>query len=535
MIRTVIVTCALVSGYAADVSAQAIWRRNAVCYEVFVRSFYDSDGDGVGDLRGLTEKLDYINDGDRNTQRDLGANCIWLMPVAQSPSYHGYDVTNYYEVNREYGTNEDFKRFVNEAHKRGIHILVDMVVNHSSSEHPFFRSALLDPGSPYRDWYSWSPTERRMPGWEGTTWHKVPTRNEWYYGLFWGGMPDLNLANPQVTAELERVARFWLQDMRVDGFRMDAIQHAFETPQGEWRHVPAVYSWLREYQASLRRIKPDVFTIGEVWDSMGAVLKYYPDQLDTYFAFEVADAVFDAVRSGNGQRLTNAVQRAQREIPDHRWGMFLRNHDQTRTLTELKGDVAQNKLAVSLLLTLPGLPFVYYGEELGMTGEKSAGDIRLRTPMHWSRTRAAGFTTGIPWEVLAPDSFTANVEALAGDPASLLNVHRKLIHLRTSHPALGYGEFLPMNSSNGTLSYMRRADNSVVVVVANLTNAPIKRPRVTSGAAALPPGRYLASVLMGPAREAPIRVAPNGRADLTWFVPDLQPLETHLIELRRIN
>ena len=535
MIRTTTVLCALLAFCAADLSAQAIWRRNAVCYEVFVRSFYDSDGDGVGDLRGLTEKLDYINDGDAKSQRDLGATCIWLMPVAQSPSYHGYDVSNYYQVNRDYGTNEDFKRFVTEAHRRGIHILVDMVVNHSSSEHPFFRSALLDANSPYRNWYTWSPTERRMPGWEAPTWHKVPMRNEWYYGLFWGGMPDLNLANPEVNAELQRVARFWLQDMGVDGFRMDAVGHFFETPEGQWKHAPGVYPWLREYQAGLRRIKPDVLTIGEVWDSMGAVLKYYPDQLDTYFAFEIADAVFDAVRTGNGKRLIDAVQRAQREIPDHRWGMFLRNHDQTRTLTELKGDVARNKLAVALMLTLPGLPFVYYGEEIGMTGEKQAGDIRLRTPMHWSLTRAAGFTQGTPWEVLAPDSFTANVEALSAEENSLLNLHRRLIHLRGAHPALGYGEFRPMNTSDGVLGYMRRDESSAVVVVANLTDASIDRPRVSSGAAALPPGRYIASVIMGPQRQVPIRVTPNGRVDLTWFVPRLQPFETQLIEIRRVN
>ena len=151
------------------------WRRNAVCYEVFVRSFYDSDGDGIGDLRGLIEKLDYINDGNPDARRDLGATCIWLMPVSTSPSYHGYDVTNYYEVNRDYGTKDDFKKLVSEAHRRGIRILYDMVLNHSSSQHPFFRSALHVPDSPYRDWYIWSPTERKMPGWEAPTWHRAGT------------------------------------------------------------------------------------------------------------------------------------------------------------------------------------------------------------------------------------------------------------------------------------------------------------------------------------------------------------------------
>jgi glycosidase len=512
--------------------ASAEWRRHGVCYEVFVRSFFDSDGDGIGDLPGLTQKLDYINDGNADTRRDLGANCIWLMPVMQSPSYHGYDVTNYYQINRDYGTNDDFKVFVRAAHERGIKVLLDMVVNHSSNYHPFFRSAVHLPNSPYRDWYSWSVSEKRMPGWEAPTWHRAG--NQYYYGLFWSGMPDLNLANAAVTAELEKVARFWLTEMNVDGFRMDAVGHFFETEDGGWKHAPAVHPWLRDYNAALKRIKPDVFTVGEVWDSMGAVLPYYPDQLDAYFAFEVADAIFDAVRNGDGTRLINAVERAQREIPDHRWGMFLRNHDQTRTLTELQGDVARNKLAVSLMLTLPGLPFVYYGEEIGMTGSKSSGDERLRTPMHWSETGAAGFTTGQPWEPLAADSFSANVQALEMNPNSLLNLHRQLIHLRTSHPALGAGKFIPLTTLRGTVGYVRQTPRRSALVLANLTDRPISRPTADSGPAALPAGLYRVSVLAGEKLGTnEIRVGSNGRLRLP--VPQLAPFETLIVDLQRIN
>ena len=155
------------------------WGRGGVCYEIFVRSFYDSDGDGIGDMPGLTRKLDYINDGNPSTRRDLGANCIWLMPIAQSRSYHGYDVTNYYEVNRDYGTNAEFKRFVREAHKRGIRVLVDLVLNHTSSEHPWFQSALLDSASPYRNWYLWSPVEKHVKGWDAPVWHRSPYRDEY--------------------------------------------------------------------------------------------------------------------------------------------------------------------------------------------------------------------------------------------------------------------------------------------------------------------------------------------------------------------
>ena len=213
------------------------WKRGAVCYEIFVRSFYDSDGDGVGDLNGLIQKLDYINDGDPDSQRDLGARCIWLMPVAQSPSYHGYDVTNYYRVERDYGTNEDFKRLVVEAHQRGIRVLVDLVLNHASSEHPFFKDALLNADSPYRDWFVWSATHPgvRNP-WGGDNWHRSPVRDEYYYGIFWEGMPDLNYENPEVTEAMQEAARYWLEDMGVDGFRLDAIKHIVENGQMQETH-----------------------------------------------------------------------------------------------------------------------------------------------------------------------------------------------------------------------------------------------------------------------------------------------------------
>jgi alpha-amylase len=202
------------------------WKRGAVCYEIFVRSFSDSDGDGIGDLNGLIEKLDYINDGTRDMRRDLGARCIWLMPVAASPSYHGYDVKNYYRVNPEYGTNEDFKRLVAQAHRRGIRVLVDMVLNHASSEHPYFKDAMLNPASPYREWFRWSGTKPDIKGpWGQDVWHKSPVRDEYYYGIFWSGMPDLNYESRAVREEANKVATFWLDEMGVDGFRLDAIPY----------------------------------------------------------------------------------------------------------------------------------------------------------------------------------------------------------------------------------------------------------------------------------------------------------------------
>ena len=528
---------ALTSALAGSASAQAAtanglpaWARDGVCYEVFVRSFYDSDGDGVGDLQGLTEKLDYINDGDPETGRDLGANCIWLMPVAQSPSYHGYDVTNYYAVDRDYGTNEDFKRFVAEAHQRGIRILVDLGLNHSSSDHPYFKSTLLDPASPYRDWYLWSPTQRQTQGWMVPTWHKAPSRDEYYYGLFWHGMPDLNLANPEVRAEAEKIGRFWLEEMGVDGFRLDAVMHFFEDGDDP-RHGPGTHPWLRDYAAALQRIKPDVFTIGEVWDSTGALVPYYPDQLSSYFAFEVSDGILNAVRSGSSHRLFSAVQRAQRDFPTGRWSPFLRNHDQTRTLTELGGDTAAARLATTILLTLPGVPFVYYGEEIGMTGSKP--DPRLRTPMHWRRGPAAGFTTGVAWEPLQPDSMSANVEVQDADPGSLLNLHRKLIHLRSRHPALGRGTFVPLAASEpNAMAYLRQDDDESVLVLANLGDKPLRGVTLSSDGPAFRAGRVAAESLYGGTRPAALRIGREGSVRRWIPISTLGPREAHIIRIR---
>ena len=512
----------------------ATWTRGATCYEVFVRSFYDSDGDGVGDLPGLTSKLDYINDGDPRTQRDLGARCIWLMPIMPSPSYHGYDVTDYYGINPEYGTEEDFKRFMAEAHKRGIRVLIDMVLNHSSSEHPFFKHAALHPDSPWRDWYIWLP---KHPGvknpWGGDNWHRSPSRDEFYYGFFWGGMPDLNVESRGFVEEAKKIATYWFQEMGVDGFRLDAIKHLAEAEQGrKVENLPATHVFLREYAAHIRRVKPDAYTVGEVMDSIGAMMAYYPDQLDSHFAFEAADAVITAVRGGSAKRMLPPFLRLQRELPHERWSHFLRNHDQTRTLTELKGDIAGARVAATLLLTLPGLPFVYYGEEIGMTGDKP--DPRLRTPMHWSRGPAAGFTRGMPWEPLQPDSLTANVEAQESDPRSLLNLHRTLIHLRAENAALAGGELVALSASDSAVAaYVRRAGDRAVLVVANLGAAPLTGVSLTAPRGTLGAGTWSARSLLGGPAGAPLRVASDGR--IMGYLPRavLEAKEAYVFELTR--
>ncbi len=508
------------------------WRRGAVCYEIFVRSFFDSDGDGVGDLNGLIQKLDYVNDGDPDTDSDLGARCIWLMPVAQSPSYHGYDVTDYYRVERDYGTNEDFKRLVAEAHRRGIRVLVDLVLNHASSEHPYFKDALRNPESPYRDWFIWSPTHPGVKNpWGGDNWHRSPVSEEYYYGFFWGGMPDLNYENPVVLDEAKRIATFWLQDLGADGFRLDAVKHLVEQDYGRIvEHVPATHAVLREFAAHVREVAPDAFTIGEVWDSIGAMLRYYPDQLDAYFAFEASEAIMESVRTGSASTLLAPFIRLQSELQADRWSPFLRNHDQTRTVTALGGDIARAKLAATLLLTLPGLPFVYYGEEIGMSGDKP--DPRLRTPMQWSRGPGAGFTQGFVWEPLQLDSLTANVEVQASDPNSLLNLYRRLIHLRAGNPALAGGELVPLAASTDAVAaYLRRAGDRAVLVVANLSAVTLSDVTVSSNAGALSAGRYRSESLLGGQEGRTLPVRGDGRIEEYIPVRTLEPLESHVFEL----
>lgn len=484
------------------------WTRGAVCYEIFVRSFADSDSNGVGDFNGLTSRLDYVNDGNPDTRKDLGASCIWLMPVAESPSYHGYDVADYYALDREYGAVEDFKRFVAEAHRRGIKVLVDMVLNHASSEHPSFQAALADTASPYRAWYRFSPTPLGKGPWGMDAWHKSPVRDEYYYGVFWSGMPDLNYESPAVREEAKKVATFWLREMGVDGFRLDAIPYL--TEEGSCLSgCPGTHAYLREYAAHIDSVAPGAYTVGEAWGKVDTVLPYYPDQLTSYFAFELADSLVSGVRHGSATNMLRGYLRLQDTLPPHRWSPLLSNHDGARVMTMLGRDMAKARLAATLLLTLPGLPFVYYGEEIGMTGDKP--DPRLRTPMQWRPGPGTGFTAGTPWQNAQPDSQTTTVEAQDADPGSLLNLYRTLIHLRKSHDALAVGRLVPLSTGSATVTaYLRREGDRAVLVVANLGDAPAAGLTLSGDPGVLPPGSYQPRNLLGGPEGAMLEVGADG-------------------------
>ena len=455
------------------------WWRDGVCYEVFVRSFNDSDGDGIGDLRGLISRLDYINDGNPTSTANLGANCIWLMPIAKSVSYHGYDVTDYYHVDPHYGTDDDFRMLVDEAHRRGIHVIVDFVPNHSSSDHPYFQAALHDPVSPYRSWYRWSTTKPSETGpWGQEVWHKSPVRDEYYYGVFWGGMPDLNYGTQAVLEEMQKVVAYWLRDMRADGFRFDAIPYLVEEGS-QLQHTRGTHDVLRQFGSAIRSEAPGSFTIGEMSDESPQILAtYYPDQLDAYFAFGVGSATMQAARTGDAALFNKAIWDASVTFPAGRWSPFLTNHDQPRVMTVLGGDVAKARIAASAMLMLPGMPFVYYGEEIGMVGAKP--DETIRTPMQWSAGANGGFTSATPWEGLQADWMTKNVAAQDHDPASMLNHYRRLIHIRNAHPALSNGALsIGSTSQPATAALLRSSAAETVLIALNFGDRTIDRLAVT--------------------------------------------------------
>ncbi|MDQ3127321.1 MAG: alpha-amylase family glycosyl hydrolase, partial [Chloroflexota bacterium] len=448
------------------------WWRGRVFYEIFVRSFADSDGDGIGDLRGATARLDHLNDGDPATTTDLGITGIWLMPVAESPSYHGYDVSDERAVEADYGTAADLTAFVAAAHERGIGVISDLVLNHTSRDNPWFAESAAGTGR--ADWYVWSDTNPGYGGPDGqAVWH--PSGGRWYYGLFGSGLPDLNLESPAVTTEMVDVARFWLKDIGFDGFRLDAIKHLIEDGE-EQDHTPATHAWLQAFRTAVHETAPNALLVGEIYDLSVAVARYVPEDVDLAFDFDRAQATIDSIRRGDASALLSALaEDAALFGPDDTAG-FLTNHDQTRVASQLREDPAALRLAAGLLLTGAGTPFLYYGEEIGLTGAKP--DEQIRTPMAWNGAGpAAGFTSGLPWEPLEPGWETRNVAAQADDPGSLLATYRDLIALRATLPALRLGTATPFAASDPAVAAVLRADGQRwAAVVANVSDRPIAAP-----------------------------------------------------------
>jgi glycosidase len=476
------------------------WARGAVFYEVFVRSFADSNGDGVGDFPGLTAKLDYL--------KDLGVDGIWLMPVFQSPSYHGYDTVDYETIQPAYGTGEEFDRFLAEAHRRGIRVILDFVMNHTSSQNPWFVDAASSRDAEHRYWYVWRGDD---PGWtqpwgSGPTWHRNDKDGTYYYGIFWGGMPDLNFENPVVRQTMESLAGEWLA-RGVDGFRLDATRHLFANGPGELQNdQPQTHDYLKEFAGVVRAQKPQAFLVGENNTDTPRIAAYYGstavvkggDGLPMSFNFPLAAAIVKGVLAGDGSKIAAKLQEMAQVYPA---GIvdtpFLTNHDQIRLATQLGDDPAKLRSAAAVLLTLPGAPFLYYGEEVGLqNGGTGTKDELKRTPMPWDASAGGGFTTGQPWFDFAPGKESENVAAETGDPNSLLNAYRRLIKLRHSSAALKAGDFKLLtpapgdNASAPVLAFLRQAPKERVLVVHNLSAG-----EVTAGPFQLP-GKRLDTLLL---------------------------------------
>jgi glycosidase len=464
---------------AAKAQPRLDWAHGSTFYEIFVRSFADSDGDGIGDLRGLTSKLDYLNDGDPATTTDLGIEAIWLMPIFASPSYHGYDTTDYFSINPQYGTEADFKAFITAAHARGIRVILDLVINHTSNRHPWFVESSSSPHAPKHDWYVWRADD---PGWRqpwggGPTWHAM--NGAYYYGVFGGGMPDLNFENPSVREQVKAIASFWLE-RGVDGFRLDAARHLIEDGPGDQQtNTPGTHAFWKEFAAYVRSVAPEAVLVGENWTSSDQIAQYYGstdslatgDELTMSFDFPLAGSIVRGVRSGDAAPIIATLADIARLYPAGVLdATFLTNHDMPRVATELGSDPARLRTAAAILLTLPGSPYLYYGEEIGLAGGKP--DPNIRTPMPWNDHEAGGgFTSGAPWRSFAAGREQANVAAQSDDPSSLLAHYRKLIRLRASLPALRRGKLTVLSAGAANpqvLAFIREADGERMLVVHNL-------------------------------------------------------------------
>lgn len=467
------------------------WWNDAVFYEVFVRSFYDENGDGIGDFKGLTQKLDYLNDGNPDTHDDLGITGIWLMPMMKSPSYHGYDVADYYATEPDFGSMQDFEEFLAAAHARGIKVIIDLVMNHSSNQHPWFIQSANNQNG-YRDWYIWSDNNPGNTGpWGQTVWH--PRNGDYYYGLFWDGMPDLNYTHPPVKAEMLDVVKFWL-DKGVDGYRLDAIKYLIEDgPLLE--NTSQTYSFLEEFNQVYKTENPQALTVGEVWSSTQSIIPYIQnDRLDVCFEFGLAGAILDAVNNGNPASIKNQLETVQNAYPMLQYATFLTNHDIDRVFSTLGSSAEKMKLAASVYLTLPGIPFVYYGEEIGLTG---TGDhLNIRRPMHWTDGKNAGFSDATPWQSIGGNFLTNNVKDMDGDPNSILRHYKKLIGIRNKQQALRKGQTLLVEHNHDKIfSFARVHQDEAILVVANMGTA-VLNPTLALPFSALPPGEYFITGLL---------------------------------------
>ncbi len=505
-----------------------IWWNDEVFYEIFVRSFSDSDGDGIGDINGIINKLDYLNDGNPETDTDLGITALWLMPIFPSPSYHGYDVTDYRGINPDYGTLEDFKNLVRQAHARDIKIVIDFVANHTSDLHPWFVSSSQNTSK--RDWYVWEASHPNFNGpWGQNVWH---LRNSaYYYGIFWHGMPDLNFKNEEVTNEIKDVVRYWYQDIGVDGFRIDAVKHWIEEGSQQ-DNTEATLNWWRDFYQYQKSISPSVMTVGEAWTSTQNILPYSDNRLDYCFEFDLATSIINSINRESIDEIRSKVNQVSSNYNRFQYGTFLTNHDQNRVFNQLNKHIPKAKLAASLLLSLPGIPYLYYGEEIGMEGIKPDEDIRR--PMQWSSTANAGFSTSTPRHDLNQNYTDFNVADQQENPNSLWRHYQKWIGLRKNTPALTTGDYKGVGTSvNSVFPFMRinRDSQEIALVIHNLSSTIQENLTLNVVSSNLDSGQYQLINIENQENIGTLTIGASGGFVHEMSALNLGPQESLLIEL----
>lgn len=437
---------------------------NCVFYEIFVQSFYDTNNDGIGDVNGIIKKLDYLS--------NLGIQAVWLMPVNPSPSYHKYDITDYCDIHPDYGTIEDFKTLVKEAHKRDIKIIIDLVVNHTSSNHPWFVEASKSDDNKYRGYYVWSSNKANISK-EPYHWHYLKDslgnelKDEKYYGFFWHGMPDLNYDCKELRKEIINIGKFWLNDINIDGFRLDAVR--FFYPEEE---LQKNCSWWQQFRKEMDNAKPNFFMVGEVWGEDTIVAPFLTKGIHAGFNFDLSYAIIDAVNKQVDNGLVNrliAIRNLYKSYePDFNDAIFLTNHDQDRVMSVLSNDVDKAKVAASLLLTLPGSPFIYYGEEIGMRGKKP--DEFIREPMIWDYDSTDKGQTYWKKPQYSTSKTIVPVSLQLNDENSIFYHYKKLIGFRKKSKAMTFGDIKPTEIKNiDVISFYREFGNESLLVICNVS------------------------------------------------------------------
>jgi maltose alpha-D-glucosyltransferase/alpha-amylase len=490
-----------------------LWYKNAIIYCLSVASYMDANGDGIGDFSGLMRRLDYL--------QGLGVTAIWLMPFQPSPGKDdGYDISDYYGVNPAYGTLGDFVEFAHGADQRGIRVIIDLVVNHTSDKHPWFQDARRDPKSKYRNWYVWSDKKPPgatkgvvFPGVQKSTWTYDPVAKAWYFHRFYDFQPDLNTSNLEVQAEILKIMGFWIQQ-GVSGFRMDAVPFVIATKGPKVRKPVEQYDILRSLREFLQWRKGDAIILAEANVTPDTDMEYFGkvgDRMQMMFNFQVNQNLFYALAAADNRPLMKALKATKPRPATAQWGIFLRNHDELdlgrlseeqrrrvfdafgptkdmqlydrgirrRLAPMLNGDRRRLELAYSLMFTLPGTPVVRYGDEIGMGDNLDLPErVAARTPMQWSNEPHAGFTKSdapvVPVIESGPYGYEqANVAVQRRDPNSLLNWMERIIRMRKEVPEIGWGDFTIVPTRNPAVLVMRYDwRNNSVLFAHNLNGTP---------------------------------------------------------------